>query len=140
MFLPQEIIDHILSYLPVKYSISLHNEYTKKKLLKNINLDHLWRSDSFDALKFLIKYNVECNIHNIIDFHCRKGNLEIVKLLNENGKDCTTDAMDYAAEKGHLEIVIYLYENGKDCTTDAMDYASQNGHLDIVKYLYEMKY
>ena len=47
------------------------------------------------------------------------GQLEVVKLLIENGADITVGdncAIRWASRNGHIEIVKLLIENGADCT------------------------
>ena len=47
-------------------------------------------------------------------------------------------AMSAATFIGDIEIVKWLHENHRDCcTTDAMNDAAIHGHLDIVKFLHE---
>jgi uncharacterized protein YnzC (UPF0291/DUF896 family) len=74
---------------------------------------------------------------------CEDGDLEIVKLLIENGADVTAEdnyAIRRASQNGHLEVVKYLIDNGADVTAEdnyAIRTASQEGHLETVKYLIE---
>ena len=77
----------------------------------------------------------------------RTGNLEITKLLLDNGADVKLNvpgdgtALITAAEYGHLEILKYLVSKGADINRkfpnqgSALIAASGNGHLDIMKYL-----
>lgn len=68
----------------------------------------------------------------------RSRRLEIVKCVIENdGYDCSSEALDYAAEYGYLEIVQYLVEKGKPCTSNAIESAARNGSYEIVKCLIE---
>ncbi|MBC2845057.1 ankyrin repeat domain-containing protein [Winogradskyella flava] len=77
----------------------------------------------------------------------RTGNLEIAKLLVENGADVTLvlqgdgTALIEASAFGHLDLVKYFVAKGADVNRkfpnqgNALIAASGHGHLDIMKYL-----
>jgi ankyrin repeat protein len=73
----------------------------------------------------------------------KKGNLEIVRLLLENGADVhveNDDALRLASQEGHLEMVRLLLEKGVNVNAKyghALRAASAAGHLEIVKLLIE---
>jgi ankyrin repeat protein len=72
---------------------------------------------------------------------CEDGDLEIVKLLIDNGADVTSKdnmSIRWASREGHLEVVKYLIDNGADVTAQdnyAIRWASFNGHLEVVELL-----
>ena len=62
-----------------------------------------------------------------MDNVARKGILESLIILHNEGKECTID----------LHIVEFLHNNRTEgCATDAMDYAAENGHLHVVEWLH----
>jgi len=104
-------------------------------------------------MRWLIDNNVKgYNIPRpeLMNLAAKYGHLDMVKLLHENGKGCTTDAMDDAAWSGHLDVIKWLHENRTEgpssqrlacagCTKYAMDWATQNGYLDVVVWLFNNK-
>ena len=116
-----------------------------------INLDH------FEVVKLLVErdraiVNEETTLDGFqqqtpLMLATQKGNLQIVKLLLENGasvdkqEEVLTPLM-FASNRGDLEIVKLLLENGANVDKEsngftALFFASQNGHLEIVKLLLE---
>lgn len=104
--------------------------------------------------KYLYKYRGR--IYNTYDkaliYAAKKGHLDIVEYLHDNGSYISNDAMINAATYGHLDIVIYLYN--KIFNFEGNEYpqvvkylyrdlqysirnAAENGHFDIVKFLVE---
>ncbi|EDP70872.1 hypothetical protein FBALC1_08933 [Flavobacteriales bacterium ALC-1] len=77
----------------------------------------------------------------------RTGNIEIAKLLVENGADVKLNvrgdgtALITASEYGHLDMVKYFVSKGADINRkfsnqgNALIAASGHGHLDVIKYL-----
>ena len=61
------------------------------------------------------------------------GNLAVVKLFVDAGKDVNGWKLHLAARSGHLEVVQYLVEQGADVGT--LHGAAHFGHLSIVKFL-----
>lgn len=98
------------------------------------------------------KYNNQLR-RNALMYASANGNLEIVKLLLDNGVavndvDSTgMTALMLAAEAGHLQIVILLLNNGANIynkTTvvgegvvprNALEFAIENGHTDVANVL-----
>ena len=84
---------------------------------------------------------------NAMILACRKGHLDIVKLLYENGSPIDQEAKDgftgfiYACSGGYLELVEYLFVHGANINHHNKEYdtgftlACYNGHLEIVKFL-----
>jgi len=72
---------------------------------------------------------------------CKAGNLDMAKLLLDNGADVHArddDALRYASLNGHTDIVKLLIDNGADihaCNDDALILASYYGHTEVVKLL-----
>ncbi len=71
----------------------------------------------------------------------RKGNIEEVKKLVDEGVKISRNAVNVAAREGHIDIIKYLLENGANI--EFKDYvgrtslflAAEKGNKDIVKYL-----
>lgn len=128
------------------------NEYSKNGLFP------LWRAaadNNLQIAELLIlkganvkqKSKVSPIFSSAVVLPCQNGNLEMVKLLIENGlhvdfkehRDFTP--LRIAARNGHLEIVQYLVDKGatidlraKDGATP-LEHAAAKGHFEIVKYL-----
>jgi len=69
----------------------------------------------------------------------RQGNLDEIKIYNENGKNIN-DILKRSAYYGHLELVKYALQNGAHIRTDndyPLIWSAENGHLDTVIYLVE---
>ena len=112
--LPYEIYDYVLKYKP-----DLSN----------------FKDFFFEELT-LLKDN---KIEKIINECAKKGYLNLMKYLRENGCRCSWNSYtcDLAAKNGNLDCLKYLHENG--CSWDELTcyWAAENGHLDCLKYLHE---
>jgi ankyrin repeat protein len=109
----------------------------------NIEIVRLFLSQTPKPLLNTISYYGE----NIIILACKKGHLDIVKLLYENGSPIDDEAKDgftgfiYACSGGYLELVEYLFIHGANINHHNKEYdtgftlACYNGHLEIVKFL-----
>ena len=110
MFLPQEIIDHILllSGFETAFKSGICSNFILRKALQNIDPD-------------------TCN--EFIKNH----NIPMIKQLVWNDKvDCFTPfSVVYASKRGYLDIVEILEKHNLGCKTNisAVDYAASNGHL-----------
>ena len=113
-----------------------------------------------DIVEYLIECGLDVNKNggisggNPMRSAARHGNLDIVKLLHQNGakfdvSDATKNPLFGAICNGHYEVAKYLIDNGIDITVeypvgkldnvDAYEYARQFGRTDIAKYLKEKK-
>ncbi|KAM9972120.1 hypothetical protein ACTFIW_003473 [Dictyostelium discoideum] len=99
------------------------------------------RNNRYEVLKYLIQSmksdqdRIKCI--DAINVASENGNLECVRLLNENGFTCTNYAIDNASRNGHLSVVKYLTENTIVSLIDAYDNCAQKNHYQILKYLLE---
>ena len=66
-----------------------------------------------------------------------KGNLELLKVLHENGCPWDEGTCFAAASGGHLECLKYLHENGCPWDYRTCLCAASNGHLECLKYTHE---
>jgi predicted Fe-Mo cluster-binding NifX family protein len=97
---------------------------------------------------FILDQGAQVSVDDLVRF-VGNGNIEIAKMLLENGADKTVAGGDgwtplhNASWGGHLEVVKMLLEKGVDITVATRDgstplhNASQNGHLEVVKILLE---
>ena len=65
------------------------------------------------------------------------GNLELLKVLHENGCPWDETTCSEAALNGHLECLKYAHENGCLWSTSTCSSAARNGHLECLKYAHE---
>ena len=83
-----------------------------------------------------------------LDLAAREGDLEMVKLLVDNGANVNNyKPLHLASEKGYLEIVTYLVEHGANLNDPDIEIrfdglsplheAVRGGHFDVVEYLVE---
>ncbi len=89
---------------------------------------------------------VEARGDVLVKMAAASGNVDILKLLGENGADVARDggvfAVRMAASRGHMQVMQLLLAHGVDvCVNEgeALRIAAQNGHLDIVKLLIDHK-
>ena len=132
----QDIIQSIVQYLDID------EVYKMKRILRkkvNIDIRRYLRSVKCPTReeKSYLKYEMCTFGTDDVEWACWAGYLDVVKYLDEEGKQCTEEAIDLASENGHIDVVKYLVEKGKQCTTKAIDWASMNGYIDVVKYLVE---
>jgi len=86
--------------------------------------------------------NIAITVTNLIEYS-KKGNLDIVKYLVENGADIHAYddyALKWSARNGHLDVVKYLLEKGANIHADndsVLIDSAYYGRLDVVKYLLE---
>ena len=148
-----ELDIQILSYLSdLDFSNACKGNTYLSSLCKN---DYVWR------LRFLHKYNLtKFNKGDNVTFRkiyialdksdedgliwaAKRGHLEVVKLLLEQGVAVDTDdenSLKQAVFYGHLDVVKLLLKYGADIHDEhdlAFRIAAQKGYLDIVKYLIE---
>ena len=65
------------------------------------------------------------------------GNLELLKVLRENGCPWDETTCDNAARNGHLECLKYAHENGCPWNEETCAIAAKNGHLECLRYAHE---
>ena len=105
-------------------------------------LSHIIEYDSiFD---YMLNWNIlitRFDTNQLFLTASKKGHLEIVKLLIQNGADIHAEndyALRWASQEGHIEVVTFLIQNGADIHAEneyALRWSSENGHLEIVKIL-----
>lgn len=130
----------------------LTDEYSISNAIDNAVL-----CEQIDIARYLIDMGIDMNFSSngddIFSFACRKGNLELVKLLAENGAlinglDNEGEPLIASCESPNLEIVKYLVENGAYVnavgtnseglkTESALMTAIKYGCFDTIKYLVE---
>ena len=67
----------------------------------------------------------------------RRGHLECMKYLHENGSWWTQDTTYIAAKNGHLECLRYIHKNSREWHPITTYFAALNGHLECLVYIYE---
>eukprot|EP00752_Nemacystus_decipiens_P007448 g6657.t1 len=100
-------------------------------------MDRAAKRGHVDVLEFLWQQGQECTTE-AIDGAAKEGHLEAVIWLSRNtNTGATKAAMDSAAANGHLSVVEWLHHNRcEGCTVSAMNWAAENGHLSVVKWLH----
>ena len=71
------------------------------------------------------------------NYAAMNGNIECLKYAHENRCSWDEDTCFYAAENGHLECLKYAHENGCPWNEDTCEEAAKNGHLECLKYAHE---
>ncbi len=111
-------------------------------------------AEQIHVVKYLIRKGCDVNSGDgPLEYACLKGNLEIAKLLVENGAKIDGikndgEPLEISCRRPNLELVQYLVENGADVnavqitsdglkTESALMTAIQNGCFDTVQYLVE---
>ena len=67
----------------------------------------------------------------------KKGYLNLMKYLHENGCSWYSDTCSWAALNGNLDCLKYAHENGCNWNSSTCYWAAVNGHLDCLKYTIE---
>ena len=70
----------------------------------------------------------------------KKGFLDILQYLHENGYSWNWKTCKNAAKNGHLKCLKYAGENDCSFYSDLTSLAARNGHLDILQYLYSLNF
>lgn len=126
--------------------IPITSEQDKAQLKKHAL--ELLEEDDYEGLVILVEVLKETDFeikdkNEALFWFSRRGNLEVLKYLVENGADihaAKDSALSSAAFNGHLEIVKYLVEHGADIHSEhnrALRWAAERGYLEIVNYLVE---
>jgi len=127
--------------------IPLTSEQDKEQLRKHAL--ELLKQDKFEGLVILVEVLKETDFelkdkNKALFWFSRRGNLEIVKCLVENGANVNAGddyALYEAASCGHLEVVKYLVSKGSNIRShrcQALKRAERNNHVEVVKYLEEV--
>jgi len=100
-------------------------EYFSVELCEDLYFDRI-------PLSYLNKTNRVIN-HNLAKY----GQLELLKLSNDNG--CAIDfyTFKYAAAYGHLDILKWLKDNNYKWNSSGCAIAAENGQLEVVKLAIE---
>jgi len=139
----------------------INNGYTLNDKSIDLAMHGATEKNQTEALKYLLSIGADIGIEYdstpLLETACLLGNLEVVKLLVENGtnidgKNGEGRPLNLAAYYGNTEIVEYLIENGVNVnavavSTDdekagltgssALMRATYKGNLDIIKLLVE---
>ncbi|EFA78110.1 hypothetical protein PPL_08758 [Heterostelium album PN500] len=92
--------------------------------------------NNLEIVEFLLNNRPSGCTSRSINNASLNGDLSIVKLLHQLGKECTFKAIDNAAINGHFEIVRFLNENRTEgCSPNILDQVAEH-HFDIFKYLH----
>jgi hypothetical protein len=95
-------------------------------------------TDKSQVIKYLIKQHIlEINKHNFFDDVVINGNLEMMKLLFENGFEYSNHVFEYAVENGNLENMKWLLKNNFSLNENISNLAIILGNLDNIIWLYE---
>lgn len=71
-----------------------------------------------------------------VDYAARRGHLEVVRWLLDQGFAASTAAIDEAARFGHFLVVQVLSTTGCRCTQTAMTYAASFGQVEVMEFLH----
>lgn len=100
-------------------------------------------SNEIDIIKYFIKeqYDIASDNGQVFKTAILEGNVDIIKLLVENGAIINGDDIPLIISSGNLEILKYLIENGGDIKSfdyAVADNAAYKGHLNVIEYLVPM--
>jgi len=124
------------------YVLLLNNDQKDEMILGDLKKDEITfviriknEEDYYlDELKTKTKLTLEM-MHN----SAKKGYLNCLKYLYENGCSWNSATCYSAAQYGHLEVLRYAHENGCSWDSYTCTGAAKNGHLDCLKYAIENK-
>jgi ankyrin repeat protein len=119
------------------------NKYGKKNVLRNEKV--LERFDDLKMVKELFRLGADSSNKALIK-SAENGNLEIVKILVQNGANILAqdnEALRASSELGHLEVVKFLVQNGANIHADDIDRdfgsilgaAIMSRNVDLIKFL-----
>ena len=104
-------------------------------------------SGNLEIVKLFVVAGMDVNVEDdqglsALLFAARRGPMELVQLLVDNGAEAIARAINWAAIGGHLEIMLYLFENGTGVISPSsfsysLPWAAYGGHLEVVRYLVE---
>lgn len=113
---------------------SLVKDDIKAKQELKFRLDNI----SSNVIKYLVNNNIVSINDIILNEHCRKGNLDLVKFLVEKGININnSNGLWMAVEYDHLEIAKYLVQNGAHVDDFIFNIAVRKNYEDIIKYFLE---
>jgi hypothetical protein len=96
---------------------------------------------NIDTLMFAIKNQNQSHFNKLSypGLAAEMGNLEILKILHENGYELSEFVARKAASNGNLACLKYLVENKCEVNESVMDRAVIHGHLECMKYLHQIE-
>ena len=102
-------------------SIEKYEEDTKKKVSRGTDIASLYDQETERELAKEVANRINKALSEIRSEPCtaaaRRGHLERLKYLHENGCPWDESTCEAAAEGGHLECFKYLHENGRPWNT-----------------------
>ena len=123
----------------VKFFYDVNSESRAAIQRSGVQLPDAFKIEDFDTKSTLSWALERCSEYK--EGFCaemaRKGNLELLKFLHENGCPWDEKTCSKAALNGHLECLKYARENRCDWDEMTCEAAAENGHLECLKYAHE---
>ena len=161
---PNEIIDLIFEFLPVKFSISLGRSVVKRRVLARTSMPDLWEIADEECLRWLHKNKVPGGNFSTWISIARVYNMDLIQWLDhamsnvlkrvwldatrERRGDVIAwldakfgkfhfqgDVITSACVMGQLHTVKYMYSLGFSATDEDFHKAVNGGYVDLVDFL-----
>ena len=133
---------HIVTKLngnDVKFFYDANSESRRAVKRSGVQLRDAFKIGDFDTMSTISWALEKCTEEKerFCSRMARKGNLELLQFLHENGCPWNEETCSYAAKNGHLECLKYARENRCRWDKDTCFWAAENSHLECLKYLHE---
>ncbi len=141
-YYPDIFDTHVVTKLngnDVKFFYDVNSESRRAVKRSKAQLPDAFKTEDFDTKSTLSWALERCSEYK--EGFCaemaRKGNLELLKFLHENGCPWDEKTCYRAALNGHLECLRYAHENGCPWDEETCWRAAKKGQLECLKYAHE---
>ena len=145
----------------VKHILEVCELDLKKMISRRIVLEHAIRTENFEMIRYIYNkgftslYSTSNDGMNGIQFACKKGNFELLKLILEEFEIKVTDGyeinktIEITIKNGNIEILKYILNHFNNFINSDKNYkyynknyyfiiAIENNHIDMFEYLLEV--
>eukprot|EP00029_Vermamoeba_vermiformis_P013635 TRINITY_DN8557_c0_g1_i1.p1 TRINITY_DN8557_c0_g1~~TRINITY_DN8557_c0_g1_i1.p1 ORF type:complete len:261 (+),score=29.28 TRINITY_DN8557_c0_g1_i1:351-1133(+) len=146
--LPTDVWTHILEDIIVYDLVMLHTTNKRIHKISNSKLKTSKRSEeelvleyfaglgTISCLEYCRALGMEWDAGTMAEA-ARKGQLEVIKFLNDNKCDHDLRACKEAASNGHFECLKYMHENGFPWDQTTAESAARSNNLEMLKYMHQ---